>query len=87
MGFYYGSNSPPPEDKPGGWKETFLIIWAVFQVLALPLGILLGGLLGLFLLFWLFTISAWLGLGLIGLGLLALVVLGVWEARNPPEIG
>ena len=31
MGFYYGPSSPPPGDKPGGFRETVAIIWALFQ--------------------------------------------------------
>lgn len=85
MGFYHGS-SEPPGDEQGSWKETFLIILIVFRVLALPLGLLLGAILGLFLLFWLFTFHPLAGLGLIGLIVGALVARGIWEAKHPPEI-
>jgi hypothetical protein len=85
MGFYYGS-SQPPEDEPGGFKETLLIIWAVFQALALPLGILFGGMLVLVVLFVLFAAHPLAGLS----GLLAIVAAvvgyGAWEAKHPPEI-
>ena len=86
MGFYYGSNAPPPEDKSGGFRETITIIWVVFKVLALPLGILLGVVLGLVLLFYLFVLSPFLGFGAIAVILIALVARGVWEARHPPEL-
>ena len=86
MGFYYGSGSPPPEDKPGGFKEVVLITWAVFRVLAIPLGVLFGGVALLVLLFFLFTVHPLAGLG----GILALVAVvaarGVWEWRHPPTL-
>ncbi|MFN0095248.1 MAG: hypothetical protein ACKVVT_10820 [Dehalococcoidia bacterium] len=87
MGFYYGPNSPPPEeDKPGGFKEVVVIIWAVFRALALPLGILFGAVFGLILLFVLFTVHWAAGIGAIGLIVLAVVARGIWEWRHPPRI-
>jgi hypothetical protein len=87
MGFYYGSSEPPPEqDKPGGFKEAMYITWAVFRALALPLAVIFGGMLGLVLLFWLFTLSGWAGLGGILAIVLALVGFGFWEYKHPPEI-
>jgi hypothetical protein len=87
MGFYYGSNEPPKEDPPpGSWRETFAIIIAVFKALALPLGLLFGAIFGLVLLVYAFTISGWLGLAIIALGVLALAGYGVWEAKHPPEL-
>ena len=38
MSFYYGSNQPPDDQPPGGFKETMTIIFAVFRVLAIPVG-------------------------------------------------
>lgn len=86
MGFYYGPSTPPDDDKPSGFKEVLSITWAVFRVLALPLGLLFGAIAGLLLLFWVFTISALLGLAGLGAIVLALVARGVWEAKHPPEI-
>lgn len=86
MGFYYGSGEPPKEPPPGSWRETIAIIWAVFKTLALPLGILFGAIFGMALLVFLFTVSVWLGLGVIAIGLSALVGRGIWEARHPPEL-
>lgn len=87
MGFYYNSGSPPPDDdKPGGFRETLTIIWVVFRVLAMPVGVLLGIVVGFFVLFWLFTVTPFLGLAVIGLGVIALIARGIWEARHPPEI-
>ena len=34
-----------------------------------------------------FTVSGWLGLGLIAAVVLALAGYGVWEAKHPPEVG
>ncbi len=87
MGFYYGSSKPPKdEDEPGGFKETLLIIWVVFQALALPLGILFGGMAALVLLFVLFSINPFFGLGAILIGVAALVARGIWEAKHPPKL-
>ena len=86
MSFYYGSKEPPPEPPHGSWGETLAIIWAVFRTLALPLGLLFGAIFGLVLLFFAFTLSVWLGLGVIAIGVAALVIRGVWEAKHPPEL-
>jgi hypothetical protein len=87
VGFYYGSSKPPKdEEPPGGLKETLLIIWIVFQALALPLGILFGGIAYLVLLFVLFSINPFLGLGGILLVVAALVARGIWEAKHPPDL-
>ena len=87
VSFYYGSSKPPnDDDRPAGFKETLMIIWVVFQALALPLGILFGGIAYLILLFVLFTISPFLGLAGIGLVVAGLVGYGVWEAKHPPEL-
>lgn len=86
MGFYYSpGNDPKKDDPPGGFRETLAIIWVVFRVLALPVGVLLGVVLGFVLLFWLFTITPYLGLGVIALLVLGLVARGIWEAKHPPE--
>lgn len=86
MGFYYGSSQPPDDDGPGGFKETVAIIFAVFRVLAVPVGILFGGLLGLAGLFYLFAFSKWAGLGVLAILVAALIARGIWEARHPPDL-
>ncbi len=87
MGFYYGSSKPPEDEKgPGGFKESILITVAVFKVLALPLGVIFGGLTGLVVLFWLFTVSGWLGLAALVVIALGIVGFGIWEYRHPREL-
>ncbi len=88
MGFYYGSGEPPKKDDApeGSWRETFTIIGVVFKTLALPLGLLFGAVFGLILIIYAFTISGWLGLGLIALIIAAVVARGIWEAKHPPEL-
>ena len=86
MGFYHGSSEPPEEKGSGGLKETVLITAAVFKVLALPLGIIFGGIIGLVVLFWLFTISGWAGLAALVAIAVGLVGFGIWEYRHPPEL-
>ncbi len=87
MGFYYSPGNDPKKDEPsGGFRETFAIIWVVFRVLALPMGVLLGVIVGFVLLLWLFTVTAYLGFGVIVLLVLGLVARGIWEAKHPPEL-
>ncbi len=86
MGFYYNSGQPPEDDKSGSWKEIFQIILVVFQVMALPLGILLGGVIYLVFVFWMFSLSGWAGLGAILVVVLAVAARGIWEAKHPPEL-
>ncbi len=85
MGFYYSSGQPP-EEEPGGFKETLLIIFVVFRTLAVPLGLLFGGVAAFLFEFWLFTISPLLGLSGIALVVAAVVARGVWEAKHPPDL-
>ncbi len=87
MGFYHGSSEPPPDgNKPGGFKEAMLITLAVFRALALPLAVIFGGMIGLLVLFWLFTVSPWAGLAALLAIVLGLTAFGFWEYKHPPEI-
>ncbi|MCC6418445.1 MAG: hypothetical protein IT429_09410 [Gemmataceae bacterium] len=86
MGFYYGPGKEPERDEGGGFKEVLLVTWIVFRALALPLGLIFGGIAGLVLLFFLFTWQPLLGVGLLVLLVAAVVARGVWEARHPPEL-
>lgn len=87
MGFYYGSGEPPKkESSESSWRETITIILVVFKTMALPLGILFGGVFGLILIIYAFTISGWLGLALIALVVGGLVARGIWEAKHPPVL-
>jgi hypothetical protein len=87
VGFYHGSGAPPPEDRgSGGFRETVAIILVVFKLLAVPVGILIGVLLGLVLLFYAFVFSPILGVALLAGGVAALVGRGIWEAKHPPDL-
>lgn len=86
MGFYYGSNEPPKgSDKPGSFREALVITWVVFSVLAKPLGILLGTVFYVLLIFVLFSVHPLLGGLSLALPIAALIARGVWEWRHPPE--
>ena len=87
MGFYHGPSTPPSEDEHAGFRETVAIIWAAFSVLALPLALIFGVVLGMVLLVWLFTIHVLAGFGALAAVALALLARGWWEARHPPDIG
>jgi len=87
MGFYHGSpQAPPPEDKPEGFRETVAIVWAVFSVLAVPLGIIFGILAAVVMIVMLLAFNILAG----GLAILAIVAAvaayGVWEAKHPPQL-
>ncbi len=87
MGFYYGSNQPPPEDdKPAGFRDIIAISWAVFSVLALPLGILMGVVVYFVVLFLLFSIHWTLGVGWLVLLVGSILARGIWEAKHPPVL-
>lgn len=86
MGFYYGSNTPPPEDKQGGIREAMMMTWAVFRVLALPLGIILGGMAALLLVIFLFTIHPLAGVAAIVAVLAVIGARAAWELRHPPTL-
>jgi hypothetical protein len=78
MGFYYGpSSNPEPEKEPGGCMEALVLTRAAFAALALPVGILLGVIAGIVLIFVLFSVH-WI-LGLLALGAIAAGI--AWYAR------
>lgn len=85
MGFYYGSGQPPDDDS-GGIREIIEIVWVVLRMVAVPLGVLLGVIVGLAFIFWLFTVNGFLGLAAILVIIAAVVARGVWEAKHPPDI-
>ena len=77
MGFYYGPSTPEPEKEPGGCMEALILTRAAFAALALPVAILLGAILGVVLVIYLFSIH-WVW----GVLFLALLIAGIaWYAR------
>jgi hypothetical protein len=87
VGFYYGPDTPPPEkERFAGLKEVWAVTIAVFSVLAVPLGLLFGGIGWLVLTFYLFSIH-W-SLGLLSLLLLALAVaaFAYYDRHRPTKI-
>ena len=86
VGFYYGSGQPPDDDKQGGFRDVFVIVWVVLRMVAIPVGALLGIIVGLVFIVWLFTVSGFLGLGAILLIVAAVVARGIWEAKHPPDL-
>jgi hypothetical protein len=86
MGFYYGSGAPPPPKDEGTFKEALLLTLIVFRTLALPLGILFGGIGYLVLVFYLFGLSPFAGLAAILVVVGAIAARGIWEAKHPPKV-
>ncbi len=76
---YYPDPNPK---KVNGCLETLVLTKVAFQVLAPPLALLFGSILGLVLIFYAFGTSVWLGLlalGFIGGGIVAFAV---WERKR-----
>jgi hypothetical protein len=87
VGFYHGSSQPPDDESgSGGFREVVAITWAVFQV-SIPVGILLGTVFYLVLVFWLFSIHPLAGLAAILAVVGAFGARAVWEAKHPPDLG
>lgn len=83
MGFYQGPSRPPPEEEePRGCRDVLVLTRAAFGVLLIPLGVLVGAILAIVLLIYLFS-RFWLlgvaGLALIGLGI---YLYARWERRH-----
>ncbi len=87
MGFYHGSSTPPPDDnKQGSLKDALFITLAVFKTLALPVGVLVGALLYLVLIIYLFTLHPLAGLGGILLVVAIVAARALWELKHPPTL-
>jgi hypothetical protein len=84
MGFYYGPSKPEPEKEPGGCMEALILTRAAFAALALPVGILLGAILGLVLLVYLFSVHWLLGLAFLGVLGAGIAWYSRWERRRFP---
>jgi hypothetical protein len=83
MGFYYGGpKAPEPEKEPGGCMEVLIITRAVFGILALPLGLMVGVILAIVVIVALFSTNTLLGL--VGLAVIAAAIAGYarWERRK-----
>ena len=86
MGFYYGSSSPPPEEEKGSFKDAMLVTLAIFKLLAVPLGVMAGGVAAIVGLFFLFALSPLAGFAAIAVAVAAVGGFAVWEWRHPPRL-
>ena len=86
MGFYYGSNTPPPDDDKASVKDALLISLAVFRMLAIPLGVIVAGGAYIVLLFYLFSLSAFAGFAAIAVVVLVVAGIAAWEKTHPPVL-
>jgi hypothetical protein len=81
---------PPPPSEPNGCIQTLVITRMIFQILFVPLLMILGALMAVMLLFFAFSENPLLGLGVIlGFGLF-IYLLVRWERNrmdreHPPE--
>ena len=81
---------PPPPKEPSGCIQTLVISRMILQILFVPILMIIGGIVGVLLFIDAFTVSPFLGLGVLALGVGALVALGKWEWRRvgkdvPPD--
>jgi hypothetical protein len=86
MSFYYGPSSPPPDDEDDEkfrFRDAAGLVFALFKVLVVPFTIILGGLIVLGTLFWLFTVNLALGYVVLAVGLSALIARAVWDSKHP----
>ena len=81
MGFYQGQSEPPAQE-PGGCRDVLLLTQAAFGVLLIPLGILLGAVLALVAIVYLFS-KFWL-FGVLGLVVIAIgiYIYARWEQNH-----
>lgn len=83
MGFYYGSGTPPPEDEDKvRFREVISLVFAMFKVLSVPFAIIMGGLLVVLTLFWLFTVDIVLGYAVMGIGIGGLIIRAIWDSKH-----
>lgn len=88
MGYHYIPPEPPEEER-GGCREVFVLTRAVFAVLLVPVGILIGAVTVLALLIYLFGRSTLLGLAGLALIVLAIAAYARWEQdhfRGPRDL-
>jgi hypothetical protein len=81
MGFYYGKQQEP-EKEPGGCMEVWVISRAVFGILAVPLLVLAGVILGIVGIVALFSIHWLLGLAGIAAAGGGIALYARWERRK-----
>jgi hypothetical protein len=73
-----------PEKEPGGCRESFVLTRAVFGVLMWPLLALLGAMVGLGIVLYLFFVNPLLALIPIGLLAVGLFLFARWESKHLP---
>ena len=87
MGFYHGSDEPPPrKERFSGLKEFWAVCLAVFSVLAWPLGIIFGGIIWLAVTVLLFGVHWSLGLLSIALVIAGVVAFAYWDRHRAPNL-
>ncbi len=84
MSFYYDPGNQPDDDEQSSFRDAIAITFAIFKVLALPLGFMFGAVFALIALFFLFSFHVLLGFGALGLVVVAVGIRGFWEWKHPP---
>lgn len=86
MGFYYGpSSSPEPEKEPGGCMEALILTRVALSVLAVPILVLFGAVVGIAAMFYLFSVHWSLGLLFILALFGAIALYARWERSRYPS--
>jgi len=88
MGFYYGQETPPEEEKPPGCLETLLITRAVFAVIIPVFAALVIVTVDVALIFVLFATHPALALIPVALTIVGIWLFARWEASRyrPPDV-
>ncbi len=82
---------PPPPSEPSGCLQTLIISRMIFQILAIPVALILGMLIGVIVGFIAWDEHPLLGLGVVGCFALPIYLVARWERRrvereHPPEL-
>ncbi|HEY7467340.1 MAG TPA: hypothetical protein VIB47_11680 [Dehalococcoidia bacterium] len=83
---------PPPPKEPNGCLQTLVITKMIFQILAIPIAMIIIGLIAVIFFLYAFSESPLLALGVIAAFGLILYAIMKWESRRirrefPPEDG
>lgn len=72
----------PPPREPSGCVQSLVISRMIFQILLVPILLILGAIIAVLLMLWALSESPFLALAIVIVAALVLVALARWEARR-----
>jgi len=72
----------PPPREPSGCVQSLIISRMIFQILLVPLTLILGAVIAVLLMLWALSESPFLALAIVVVAALLLAALAKWEARR-----